>query len=65
MIKNGGIVIVDVSLIDYVTSSTLARDGLLFEYTHVYNELGHVIYIFDVIYTKCGLKCLSFRCVHH
>ena len=51
-------VTVDANVRDYVTPSALAREGLLIEYTRVYNELDHVISIVCVIYTKCGPKCL-------
>ena len=59
-----GLVIVDASVLDYVTPSALAREGLRFEYTSVYNELDHVISIVYIIYTKFGPKCLPLMRVH-
>ena len=51
------LIIVDSRVLDYVTPSALAREGLLFENTRVY-ELDHVISIFYAIYAKCGSKYL-------
>ena len=64
MMKIRGVVIVDASALDYVTPSALAHEGLLFEYTSIYNELDHMVSIVFVIYTKCGPQCLPLRCVH-
>ena len=43
MIEIRGLVILDARILDYVTLSALAREGLLFEYTSVYSKLDHVI----------------------
>ena len=64
MIEIRGLVIVDASVLDYVTPSALARERLLFEYASVYNEPDHVISIVYIIYTKYGPKCLPLGSVH-